>query len=752
MRRAIAVALLLVLAPAALADLVKDLLALPVPRPGLLLDEPEEPPDDAPIDQLAGWYAMMVEHALNPSDKVRERLIEVIDKRPDLLPSVVYLLPARPEVCRAVKDAHSESDPVAYWLLHSCASEIESLVALAKDASDDENGYVLNDEEVRALARSDPHRAEPILKQLAGSSQPNTRARAITLLFEQSDGFARGDYLHALQEIATDANAPSYARARAIETLSAAKWDGRDDFLLRLLSDDSFLALDGYSPASTIVDSDADHWVPIFVRLLDSPNQTARMFAANALGEFNLDYARADALRPLLPWLSNPGWIEDRESIRLRIVQSVGDLGMTDAIPGLLWVLENEKDDPMRSYAAEALGQLHDSHGNDTMRRMLEESDSDDERLRIITALDRNGGISAIELARGLEASVARSLKNNEPIYRATYMPHEQLPTEVLIGFYAMGDANDRDDVARMVIRRAEEIRREEPEVSEAMIDVVETWPVAAANELVVAQMIDGTASAEKIANAIEGREFMQTTPPPALSRLRAADGAMAGIVAVLVGDTAGERRILAGHDVEAQRGLLAAARLAAEKLPVDDVADLFGQSPALDEAAEAFLLEDDSEVAGALVRARHPNEIVIRGWGGDAEWEEEMMCRFLASDAAELIALKRDAPWPGDFTVIEIYVSADGAAWPASAQDIVSLAAASHFDELPPIDVALREGEYEYLHLTRGGGHRVMMSSPMYAPGTPYEALVRRANELAPPLPPNPPPSFVTREPLLLR
>jgi hypothetical protein len=714
-----------------------------------------EPPVDAPIDRLAGWWALQGDTDASPGDAVRERLIEVIDKRPDLLPRTVYYLPPRPEVCRAVKSANEEDqETVTRWLLFHCASEREALAAIAKDTSDGENGYVYGDENLRALATSDPHRAEPILKQLAGSPQPDTRALAITLLFKQSDGFARGDYLHALQEIATGANMPVYARARAIETLSAATWDGRDEFLQRLLTDDSFLALDGYSPASTIADSDADHWIPIFIKLLDSPNQTARMFAANALGEFNLDYARADALRPLLPWLSNPGWIEDRESIRLRIVQSVGALGMTEAIPGLLWVLENEKDEIMRTYAAESLGQLHDSHGNGTMRRLLEELQEDSNRRLIIGALVANGGISAMELARGLEASVAYSLKSDEPLYAAMFAENVRFPTGVLIGFYAASEANDRDDVARLVIRRAEELRRDQPKLSEALVDLIETWPVEAANEMLVAQLVDGSASAQKVWTAIESRELIRASQPPALSRLRAADGAMAGIAAVLIGDSAGERRILAGHDIEAQRGLLAAARLAAEKLPVHDVADLFGRTPSLDEAAEAFLLDDDSEVAGALVRARHPHEIVIRGWDGDPKWEEEMVCRFLSSDAAELIALKRNASWIGDVTIVEIYVSSDGSASPASAQDIVSLAAALHFDELPPLDVAVNDGgDYEYLHLTRSGGHRVMMSNPMYAPGTPYEQLVRGAQAFAPPPPPPPPPpDVVTREPLLLR
>jgi HEAT repeat protein len=755
MRRALAVALaLLLVAPSALADLVHDLLAFSAPRPGVMLNMPEEPPpDDAPLDQLAGWWALNSQGDEMPSEKVRERLVEVIERRPDLVPSLVNYFPPRPDVCRAVEPA-KENDTVAQWLFLNCASEREALAAAAANAHDDESDDVDGEEELVALAASDPHRAEPLLKQLAGSPQPNTRARAISLLFQHSDGFERGDCLYALQTIAADSQAPILARHYAIEALSAAKWDGRDEFLLHLFADDSFSDYDTYSVGATIAGADNDYWIPMFIKLLDSPNHTARIFAAQALGEFNLEYARADALEPLLPWLSNPDWIEDRGQVRLRIVQSVASLEMTGAIPGLLWVLDHDPDETMRSYAAEALASFHESRANDSMRRALEQMQDHDDRRRVIAALDANGGYSAIELARGLEAGVALALAREERADLMLFDATERFPTDAMIGFHVASDIDDRDDVARLVIRRAEEIRGEQPKLSEALLDVVQSWRVPAVNELLIEHLADGSASAEKVVAALERRELIRETSLRALNRLRAADGAMAGIVAVLAGDTGGERRILAGSDVEAQRGLLAAARLAGEKLSVDDVADLFGRTPLLDEAAEAFLRDEDSEVAGSLVRARHPNEIVIRGWGGDSEWEEEMMCRFHASGAAELIALKRDAIWIGDQTVVEIQVSGNGTPSPATTQDIVALVAASHFDELQPIEVPVYDGsEYEYLHLTRSGGRRVMIGNPMYAPGTPYEELVRRANALSPKVPPPPPPpDLVLREPLLLR
>lgn len=731
MRRATAVALLLVLAPAAFADLVHDLLALPVPRPGVVMELPDEPPMDAPLDQLAGWWALPQQENEMPSDQVRERLVEVIDKRPDLLPSLIRFFPQRREVCDAVKPAASR-DYVAGWMLLNCESERETLAAYSLMAQDDDRGYVTGMEGIATLAHSDPVRAEPVLLQLVASPQPSTRALALTLLYQHTP---KDEYQRALKSLASDGSAPEIARGWAIEALAIGKWEGRDEWLLQLMAGGTLPEPHAFLATAAIVGSDEDHWIPVFVKLLDDPDPAKRTVAARALGVVQFASPRADALKPLLPWLSNPDWVDDAGIVRTRIVQSVARLGMTEAIPGLLWILENDRDDTLRSYAAEALAQFNDPHGNDAIRRLIDTVESDDDRRRLIAALTKNGGYTAIELARGLEASVALALQRNEAFDTMLLSStEEKFSTEVMIGLHVATDATDRDDVARLVIRRAEEIRRDEPRLSEALIDVIETWPVPAANELLVSQLIDGSASATKISRAIESREFIRTSPPPALSRLRAADGAMAGIAAVLIGDTVGERHILAGNDIEAQRGLLAAARLAHDELPAASIADLFGRTPLLDEAAEAFLADAHDAAADSLVRARHPDQLVILGWGGDSEWEEEMMCRFLLSDAAELIAVKRDSYDLETATLLAIDVSARGAASPDSAQDIVSLIVASHFDDLGPIEVSVpQDTEYEYLHLTRGGGRRIMMHNPMYAPGTPYEELVRRIQALLP-------------------
>ena len=122
--------------------------------------------------------------------------------------------------------------------------------------------------------------------------------------YKRRSGLARGEYHCALQAIAADSLAPGYARHRAIETLAAAEWPGRDDWLLSLVHDGSLLeTLDGYStyePVTDFVAKDPDLWIPIMVELLESPMRSTRSLAANALGQFYLpDHVRRDALVPL---------------------------------------------------------------------------------------------------------------------------------------------------------------------------------------------------------------------------------------------------------------------------------------------------------------------------------------------------------------------------------------------------------------------------------------------------------------------
>jgi hypothetical protein len=180
-------------------------------------------------------------------------------------------------------------------------------------------------------------------------------------------------------------------------------------------------------------------------------------------------------------------------------------------------------------------------------------------------------------------------------------------------------------------------------------------------------------------------------------------------------------------------------------------VAALFGRSPGLDDAAEAWLIAEDSSAARAIVQKRHPGEILILGsrlnWdpghqthGAFAEWEKDLLRRFRASNADEWIALGDASAWSSAAPVAEICIrqgkatltyetEAGSQTVPLSRETLGSLRlflGNTHFDDLGPIETGVIDGtQYEYVHLTRSSGRRVFMNNPEHAPGSPHAQLV---------------------------
>jgi hypothetical protein len=744
MRRLLALALFVPMSilAAEKRDVIDELLQLPAPPRGEYAEprpiSEKAPPDDAPLPALVEWWSAHtmpgVEKAI-PSAAVRERLVEALERQPGSIDSIYSLLPPRADVCERVKRLDA-SDDVQHWVLHNCASERDELLAVAAQATDvgDGGGGVEKREHLEALARADWNRAEPLLRQFAGSQQPRIRVLAQALLYEHApDQSLR----ITLQSVASDSAAPAFARNLAFETLSRSEWDGRDAWLLDRMSDPSLLNLrDGYhgfAPYETIVEAAPEKWIPIMIGLLGHTDGAVRSLAANALGQFHLRDARVDALRPLIPWISNPSWATETGMARLRIIQSVADLGLREAIPHLARVVANDPDRSYRAYAARALADFGDRSGNDAMRAALDSTERGDSREIIIEALMRTGGLSAQELAN----SVVAFLESNKSSADISYGP-EPASAELVIGSVVQDRGTDRDDVAALLLGRATELTATKPELTRKLIELLETWNTPTVHTLLLGRIDQQQATAQTVLTALQKREALRTSSSEALRRLRAVGGMRAGIAAVLIGDAMDQQRILAGTDLEAQRALLATTRIAGDPLPIEAVAALFGRSPALDMATEGWLIDDDRAAARRIVQQRHPGQILILGapqvWdpvhhthGELNDWEADLLRRFSASRDEEWIALgKGGTIATSNFAEIRIrggratlsYDIDDRArtvAIPRDALDALRLFLHdTNFDDLGPFESGTEDGtHYQYVHLTRASGRRVFMNTP---------------------------------------
>jgi HEAT repeat protein len=754
-------------APQPPRDLVEQMLTLPAPPPGYatvaavgqaMAKLYAIPADDATLDTLVGYWSNSFDN--RPSPRVAERLGDAVVERPEIAWRLLRVLVGREDVCRAVHayiaNATDGKEELAEWERHACASALPGLIAAVRSATDDaESGSVRGSEDIEALAASHWNDAKPVLEDLAASSQPRVRALALALLFEHGD-MSRFEELKAT---ATSPSAPAYARDAAFMALTKRDWDGRDQWLIEEMSDSSFSGLRdgmyGFAPYEELLSADPDKWIPIFTKVIEHGDRGPRSVAARAFGGFvAMRRERADVVRPLIRWIGDPSWIADESMARLRIVQNVAPHHLTDAIPGLIWAVEHDEDDGIREYAAEALGEFGDPRANVALRHALAKSPVSGERRRILDALAKTGGITTAEYVRAMEAAILH-LRAHPGDAASFFFDPKPLPEDVAIGILAL-ERFSRDDVAAAVLARAAIVRDTDPLLARQLIAAVARWDVPAADAYLVSAIADGTVPAELVAHALARRTTLRVNTHAALARLRATKGVGSGIAAVLIGDATDERRLLASDDVDAVRGLLAAARVVREPLPINAVAGALARLPRTASAADAYLDAEDSPAARAIVAERHRGELRITGsrlgWdpGDDTTgpmnaWEQRTIARFRAIHADEMLLLGAGSAWSAAHTFVAIEIAGDDA-WlnlgpnvkrvrfdAAKLADLRAFLNGASFDDLGPLDTGVIDGvQYEYLHITHDGARRVFMNNPAHAPGSPYDELVRRMQKLA--------------------
>jgi hypothetical protein len=366
--------------PVQASQIVEDMLQLPSPPPpagvpGKQIPEgPMQNPhfsvpgEDAPLAELGGYWAEMgrgvsTGNPVQLSDKVRQRLLEYSEQKPGALGDLLPLLPDAPATYARVQAIYDKNSTTqgedwnrsvkSYLETHGGYFHQELLVEARQVRDDDEMGSPENHEALETLATVDWSLAEPLLKQISVGGQPRSALLAKTLLYRHAVS-ARDDASAArmrteLQAVVADQKALGYSRATALEALTGTEWAGRDDWYLSLFRDASLNGLkDGFeihAPLTEPVAKDPNHWIPIMTRLVSDPERAVHNNAVACLAQFQLRDGRRDALEPLLPWLSNSNWASSHDIDRLRLIQTVDDLDMKDAIPGLIAVLEEPKGD-----------------------------------------------------------------------------------------------------------------------------------------------------------------------------------------------------------------------------------------------------------------------------------------------------------------------------------------------------------------------------------------------------------------------
>jgi hypothetical protein len=336
-------------------------------------DKKKPPADDASLeDILAYWkhqnqFDRKYNYVPKPSPKTLARLIDEVEKKPELLSELIEAFPESPETAELVKKLYdaelndqkfdaSWRSTVKKWLTYHTGYFSNELYQVASRAGDS-NEYVTNQDEVLALARVDWEKAKPLLdRMLADSQQPVSQTLARWAYYQRAlrtnDSLDIEKYRRELQDTVENKSAGAGNRDLAMDALvEAGDFPGRDDWYYSLLEDETLyeLRVNGsvYTGLTTIIKhSPDDKYVAKMVELAASSNVTIRSAAVRNLAtllEDNIGSKNPAVIRALLPWLENPKWANEVEGERRRLVAALRQFEIPESVPGLIAML-NEKE------------------------------------------------------------------------------------------------------------------------------------------------------------------------------------------------------------------------------------------------------------------------------------------------------------------------------------------------------------------------------------------------------------------------
>jgi hypothetical protein len=640
-------------------EVLKQLIAMPAPTPRngetqapppeivaprqpSFYDRGNTPPDDAPIADLIDYWGRWVENDRDPSEAVKKRLLEACIADPQLLGTFLNFLPDADSTPAKVKNIYDKvqtdskinqewREKVRKWLVYNSTYFLDELTALAQKTKDNQrDGAVDKEDALTSLAYVSWSHAEPLLRGLMASGQARSTALALSLYYEhaveEKDLSNEERYRRDLQAIASNPNQPGYARNVAIESLSLTEWSGRDDWYLGLFHDQTLLdASDGeYSltPLTALFDSDLEKWIPIMTRLLESKDMNVRSVAVSCLVRIDDDEESAKkALTPLLPWLTNPAWVNDNSNYRLRLIQALGTFKIPESVPGLIWVVENDNSQPAysRGFAALSLFQYQDARAVPALKRALAKEKDESQRNRIIKGLLGSNGLTDKEQLEALEEYASKITTPESRMEVMRYRPPQEDPVSVTLAvgkYLGLSREQPSESLINAVLARAEELKSENAPLASALLEITHQWQGQQIELDMIRRIGNGSADSATIVEALQRKEKMSEGLRTELQGLASIEGAAQGVGAVLLNDPALAQGILNSEDRTAQVALLACSRLTQMPLPVEMVDKLLDHKDSLlTLAAETYLLAEDSAPAREMLWQRHPNQAFVTGW-----------------------------------------------------------------------------------------------------------------------------------------
>lgn len=710
------------------------------------LPEAFSPPSDQsdPADLLAYWRSEWSwRDGAKPTDAVRAKILEAVQKEPSAIPEVLEALPpgeAAAKIVLGLLDqipgiSHEDEEgrrKVRAWIFRESGLLKEKVLADAPRANwklylwDERTDPTLD-----ALQQRVPEEARVIFENFVRGDTPGLKALGVHLLLKNATPKESERLRLTLQRISGDLAIPLEARQLAVQFLLSSKWPGREEWVIETLKKKNPGDINWFV---SVVAEDPDHWIPLLVGFLENENRSLHDHAVYLLAQFHLEASRVNALRPLLPWLMDEKWSSAGEMERLRLIQSVDAIEIPEAVEGLRHVVRTEEDQAILAYASEGLAHYKAREAIPDLKKSLERCDDRHYREKIIRSIDALGGYSHDEKLAGLLACFREMPTSDDRWKEFTQGSEVNVSVQAHLGLYLVErmPSNLDDDFFRAVRDQLEKSEGIDETMAGNLRQFLVESGSAVSREMMANGLLKGNLSVEELVLALEkAREdsWRGDTFQPLLEK----GGAAAGFAAVLSRDKEAMFKVLKSDDDESKLALLAAARLTRDHLPVERVGgELGAKRKDLAKAALAFLRESRDPEARDFIEMRLADPTVVTGakiWRYFDELEQELGGEFQKKeDLVEIFGLLSSGTW-GDDGQWYVFVYRDHAeavrdfGWgrfgkcrltKAQLGKLQAYVRRYKVDDLPPLTLPIDDGlQMSYVHATPNGMRRVFMNNP---------------------------------------
>jgi HEAT repeat protein len=669
--------------------------------------ESRPPADGAPIEDLIEYWSKRSNSGKSaglpgPSDIVRERLLSAAERRPWILPRLYDFLPQNTDthdrLYKVLTKDPIEFDGVEennwrvslYWWLQSNTQYLRNELIEAVRTRDNNDSDKLD--EIEALAKLDWYTAKPLLEKIIAAGMSVSYPMALSQLYEGSvkgaDRTQADAYRATLKRLVVENGAPGALRT-VLGSLLKEEWPGQEEWFVSFLGNPnlsrptqsritfigpvSFIGgrrVSGSSrvrdfqrlylmsdpiPLSIALSLNPGKWIPVIAGLTSHKESAFRNTAITTLVAFlNNDKAeikdREEAARALLPWLTDPNWGSGPN--RANFISMLAEIDLPESIPGLLWVLDNEKDDFTREAVSEALRRHCDSRMAPALKGHLSSETNEEVRWQIVTALAKCDGFSDEEMASAIEAyaNMAATAEGQALIKEiSSGESGKTIPLNVFIGQVLFESIRSwaSEGFATLLFDRLKELT---PAAAKLVLDKIRFLPLNIARVKLVERISESSANIADLVFALLIRDTLAEELRVELTEMIKRGGYAGGIAAISLKDRDRQIEILNSKDAKAQIALLAGARYLREKLTVELLRELITSSDkTLALAVENYLEVEGSAAARKLILARRPNELKIVGditclagyqneLGELKAWEEKLRGEMLSPGGVEEI------------------------------------------------------------------------------------------------------------------